>query len=138
MSSKIVQGKHVDVYEWSDPDEYLIICAKSCTLRRSFEKIETTHWSSDAREFTTGMYDWGITLEGLVTIQQINPTDKTAFDYLTYGGSKTIRMRFTDDDGNQKIIEGAVIFPDMTITGDVSSASAYTMELQGSGTLTVS
>lgn len=138
MSSKIVHGKNVDVYEWSDPDEYIIICAKSCTFTRTFDVIETTHYSSQAKEFTTGMYEWEISLDGYVTIEQINSGDKVIRDYLVYGGKQTIRVRFTDNESNEMILQGDAIFPGLSITADVADNTTFSMTLKGTGPLTVS
>lgn len=133
----IVHGKDVNVFETDGVDDFPIICAKKCSISRVYDVKETTHYASMAKEFRTGMYQWSISLEGYTTVEQINAGDKIVFDYLLYGGLKTIKMTFTSN-GVTKTLTGDVIFPDVSIEGDVADSSGYSMTLQGTGTLTLS
>lgn len=132
----LVHGKnvHLAIIE-AGPLNCPIICATSCSIERTYDVIPVTTVSSGlGREFKTGRYEWNISLKGVTTTDAIGTNDKIIFDLLLEGGTKDIEMTFTDGT-TAKTLSGTVIFPGLTIDGDVADFSTYTLELKGTGNL---
>lgn len=64
----VVLGKNIFIYSGSSGTTALIAAAKACTISKKidlFEKSSSTQ--ADAKEFTTGRYEWEISLDHLVS-----------------------------------------------------------------------
>ena len=64
----VVLGKNIFIYSGSSWTTPLIAAAKACTISKKidlFEKSSSTQ--ADAKEFTTGRYEWEISLDHLVS-----------------------------------------------------------------------
>lgn len=136
MSNKLVRGKDVLVYWAGDTIDKPIICSRSCTFTKTFEVKETTHYTSLAKEFRTGMYEWDISIDGIVTVDVLGADDATIFDFLD-GQAKDIKVVFTDGAGTDKTATGTVIPPSVSITADVADFAGYSLQLKGTGELTI-
>lgn len=64
----VILGKNIFIYSGSTGTTPLIAAAKSCTISKKidlFEKASSTQ--ADAKEFTTGRYEWEMSLDHLVS-----------------------------------------------------------------------
>ena len=141
MSDSLIHGKDVlvrlgrlEVGVWN---YYPVICSKSCTISRTSEVIETTSYASTAKEFTEGMYEWGVSLDGNISIEAINTGDFTPLSLLLPPGVQKLNVRFKAQNGNYRDMYGDVIVPNVSYSGDVADWSAFSMELKGTGPLSI-
>ncbi|HEU4901176.1 MAG TPA: hypothetical protein VFT06_00250 [Flavisolibacter sp.] len=134
MATKLVKGKDVIIYQVDGTDKP-VICAKSCTITKSWEVLETTNRTSGrGREFRNRRYEWDFSLNGIVSLD-LDGTKKGIFDFFD-GAEKDIKAVFTDGT-NTKTLTGTVIPPNISLTGDVAAFSSYSLTLKGTGDLTI-
>lgn len=64
----VVLGKNIFIYSGSSGTTALIAAAKSCTVSKKIDLIEkASSTQADAKEYTTGRYEWDLSLDHLVT-----------------------------------------------------------------------
>lgn len=136
----IVTGKNVRVLIYDNGGYRLYACATSCTITLTTSVIETSTTGSGVfATFKPQKHTWICTLEGAVNLDE--PGSLTLADLRSKQLSFTellISYERTDDDGNTYADSGTAIIISSTDTGDVNDIATFSIELQGTGTLTQS
>lgn len=117
-----------------------ILCGEDCTFRTTPEFVLTTGPTSGLfRERIKRREEWSMSVTGLTKIE--NNSSLTFFYMLSDSVRRTrhtVRITFTDEDGDSKQISGNVYIGQMDISGPASDYSRGSIELLGTGPFTVS
>jgi len=80
------------------------------------------------------LYEWTVTVSGLTKVD--NTDGQIGFFYILQqsirGTEQDIKLEFDDEDGNEQVITGPVIIPDLGINGPVSDFSSADITFEGS------
>lgn len=122
----VVLGKNIFIYSGSSGTTALIAAAKSCTVSKKIDLIEkASSTQADAKEFTTGRYEWDMSLDHLVT-------SGAPFEgLLKVGQSYTISVVI-----ESVRMTGLVICQQADISGPVGGLGKGSVKFKGNGTLT--
>ena len=136
-----VKGKDVVIEMRNDDLTYTpILCGEDCSFSRTPEFIPVTSTDSGLfREFMVRREEWSMSVNGLTKIE--NDTTLTFFYLLQTSVRrqlKTVRITFTDEDGDDKQIEGQIYIGQMDINGPEGDFAKASIEFKGSGAFTVS
>jgi len=64
----VILGKNIFIYNGATGTTKLIAAAKSCTISKKIDLIEkASSTQADAKEFTTGRYEWDVAIDHLVS-----------------------------------------------------------------------
>lgn len=132
-----IHGRDVLLSIMIDTEFYPVLCGVDMTFNCSQEVLLAT--SVDTGNFRKkrlrGLSDWNVSLSGLTKID--NTDGQVSFFYLLQqnirGSEQMIQMMFTDADGNIQVLEGVVLIPNLSISGNVNSFADASVEFEGSG-----
>lgn len=116
---------------------YPILCAEDMTFNvRQDVVLATSRTTGSARKkVLRGLYDYTVTVSGLTKVS--NADGQISFFYLLQasvrGSEQTIKLTFTDYDGNFQSITCQVIIPDLSITGPATAFSNSSITFEGTG-----
>lgn len=134
-----VFGSGVIIEMYVDPEYIPILCGNDCTFTRTPEIIETTSPSSGLwQTYMIRREGWTMNVSGLTKID--NDTALTFFYMLQTAvrrTEQTIRMTFTDIDGNDIQISGQALIGPQSVSGPATDFAQCSIEFQGSGAFTV-
>lgn len=122
----VIHGKDVKIYT----GQYLVIgAAKSCTIRKNADTIETaSSTSGTARTFVPGRTSWTVELNHIVT------TDDPKGGIPKVGNEYTLSMKVY----NTTWLSGTAICTEATVTATKGSLAQGSIKFQGTGVLTES
>jgi hypothetical protein len=132
-----IHGKNVILSAYDTTDYFPFLCATNCSISVSSEIVpKSTITSGSYRENYARIQEWGLTLEGVSTIDGPNSVFRTIMEAVRRTGLN-IEMLFTDDAGAEKALRGHVLIEDTTINGDVNAFSDYSVSFIGNGPLEI-
>ena len=138
--AEAVLGRDVIVEMLYDAIYYPILCGTDCEFVRTPEFIEkTTTTSGLFREFAVRREEWSVSVSGVTKVE--NDAALTFFYMLQNGVRRvqqTIRITFTDIDGDDKQISGNVLIGTSSISGPYSDFANCSIELKGTGAFVIS
>lgn len=119
----VIHGKYVKIYAGGN---LVISAAKSCTIRKNADTIETASTTSGtARTFVAGRTNWTIELNHLVTY------DENTGGIPKVGSQYTLSVKV----GTTSVLTGSAICVEATITATKGSISQGSIKFQGTGEL---
>lgn len=122
----VIHGKYVQIYAGSS---LVISAAKSCTIRKNADTIETASSNSGtARTFVAGRTSWSVELNHLVTYDD----NKGGIPKVGNQYSLVIKV------GTTTILSGSAICTEATITATKGAISQGSIKFQGTGALSES
>jgi hypothetical protein len=122
----VVLGKNIFIYSGDSGTTALIAAAKSCTVSKRVDLIEkASSTQADAKEFTTGRYEWEIAMDHLVT------TDAPFDGLLKVGTEYTLSVMI----GSTRKT-GKAICQQADISGPEGSLAKGNVKFKGNGALT--
>lgn len=132
-----IHGKDVLVSLKIDTEFYPVLCATDMSFNCTQEVVLAT--SADTGKWRKkrlrGLSEWNVTVNGVSKIG--NSDGQVSFFYLLQenirGSEQTIQIMFEDSDGNTQVLEGVVIIPSLSITGNVSSFADVSVLFEGAG-----
>ena len=128
----VILGKNVFIYSGSASTDKtaVIAAAKSCTFSTKRELIEKASSTQGvAKEFTTGRYEWDVTIQHLV----VSDSEFQAVDKLKEGSTVTISVYI-----NGKRRYGTAICTQADISGAVGGIATGSATFKGTGELSSS
>jgi hypothetical protein len=135
-----VKGENVTVGFKIGDDFYDVLCGVDCDFTNEVELIPITGpTSSTFEEIMPRKEKWAVTVNGVTKIE--NDTALTFFYLLQTSVRRqrqTIRMTFTDEDGDSKQIEGNVYIGNSNISGPISDYANSNIEFRGTGPYVIS
>lgn len=134
-----VLGRNAVLEMLVNGEYYPVLCATDCRFTRTPEFITKTTTSSGLfREFMVRREEWSMSVSGLTKIQ--NDAAITFF-YLLQNSVRrlevAVRITYTDDTGDSKMISGNVLIGQMEINGPISGFSEASIEFKGTGAYSV-
>lgn len=122
----VIHGKYVQIYAGSS---LVISAAKSCTIRKNADTIETASSSSGtARTFVAGRTSWTVELNHLVTYDD----NKGGIPKVGNQYSLVIKV------GTTTVLSGTALCTEATINATKGSLSQGSIKFQGTGELSES
>lgn len=133
---KVLTGKQGVVSIRIDGVFVPVFCATDFSYQYDHEEILTTSRNSGTSvDRETRLHDWSITVSGLTKVD--NSDGQISFFWLLTqsirGTKQTIRIRYTDADGNVKNITGTVLIKQGQIASAVSGFSVASQTFPGCG-----
>ena len=126
----VILGKNVFIYSGISGSTAVIAAAKSCTFSTKRELIEKASSTQGvAKEFTTGRYEWDVTIQHLV----VSDSEFQAVDKLKEGSTVTISVYI-----NGKRRYGSAICTQADISGAVGGIATGSATFKGTGELSSS
>lgn len=123
----VILGRNVFIYSGSSGASAVIAAAKSCTFSLKRELIEKASTSQGtAKEFTTGRYEWDVTIQHLV----VSGNEFQAVDKLKEGSTVTISVYI-----NGKRRYGSAICTQADISGAMGGIATGSASFKGTGVL---
>lgn len=132
----VILGKNVFIYSGNSGSTAVIAAAKSCTFSTKRELIEKASSTQGvAKEFTTGRYEWDVTIQHLVVSggTTAKPNEFQAVDILKEGSTVTISVYI-----NGKRRYGSAICTQADISGAVGGIATGSASFKGTGELSSS
>lgn len=134
-----IQGKNAILFGYLSGVYYPI----GCEIEFTYEYLnELTTWTDvnagSFRKYEVRISDGTASLSGVVTSS--NGSTLSIFHYLQEAIRRTpqnIKMVWTDDDGVDKVITGVFLIKSIPIVSQQGDYSKFTLELQGSGGITI-
>ena len=118
----IVQGRRIKIY---NNNAVLIAAAKSCTIHKQSEAIETSDSTNQsAKTYIAGRSGWSIDLSYLVTT--------TTGGILLVGNSYNVRVKLD----STTVLSGTAICTSADVVATVGNLAQGSIKLQGTGALT--
>lgn len=137
----IVRGGSVRLYAYNTDGYYLFACASEVSLTEDTEVLSTTSPASGKfRTFKTRLSDWKLSLKGVLFLRSQTETRWVALDLFTDAIRKNglaIKMVFTDESGYEKTMTGNVFIPSKSINASASMMAKFDIQMQGSGSYTL-
>lgn len=122
----VIHGKYVQIYAGSS---LVISAAKSCTIRKNADTIETaSSTSGTARTFVAGRTSWTVELNHLVTYDD----NKGGIPKVGNQYSLVIKV------GTTTVLSGTAICTEATINATKGSLSQGSIKFHGTGELSES
>lgn len=137
----LVFGKNVTVFKYdADVDVWVpYACARSCSLPISTGVLETSITGSGKfKTFLPTANSFTGTLEGLMTLEKINTIGIA--DLIALQLAQTIllmRFEYQDDDSHTFTMEASFIITGSTVTSSFDNVTTFSVDLQGTGALTL-
>ena len=139
----LVNGKDAIVYidEGGSTEQKIIGCFRSATLTMESEMMETSiTGQGNSATFVPAKQSFSVSLEGLLFI------DKEGLKYTTYNFIDaqqnerllTVEFSYEDTSGNFLSVSGSGYIKSNGITNSFDNNATFTVEIQGTGSLTVS
>lgn len=135
----LIRGDNVIIYIYDGGLWKPVVCGRSCTLNTQAESIETSITGSGAwRTYEYTALTWTASLEGLIYLQKTNSLSTSDLRAMQYGRVKILmRYQRTDTAGNVYLEEGYGLITGISDTGDTGSAATFSLEIRGTGPLTI-
>jgi predicted secreted protein len=136
----LIRGENVIIYVYDDGQWKPIICGKSCSLTTVAETIETSITGSGQwRTYEYAGFTWTVSMDGATFLDGENQLSLQDIRLMQYGKEKLlIRYQRTDESSNVYLEQGTVLITNVSDTGAMDDMNLFTIELQGSGPLTIS
>jgi len=135
MAQEAVWGQDVVLSIYVGGSYYPIFCATDCTYQCAAEFIEKTGpESGGARQWMRRLEEHTSTVTGLTKIE--NGTTVTFFYMLQLAvrrAAQTFKMTFTNENGDEYIINGEGLIGTMGINGPATDWSNATLEIRWNG-----
>jgi type II secretory pathway pseudopilin PulG len=135
MPTGIVRGEQVLLKFFNGTDYLPFACARTITYNLVQKLIpKSTIGSGDFEEFEVSSLSWNFTLEGVMYLQK--PSFVDAEDMLDIWLAKNpvlIVFFITDTQGNQILMNGSALLPQLSPTGSVNNVGSITITGQGTG-----
>ena len=131
-----VFGNNVQVYLLISGVYYPALCGTDCSFKEEKEQVEaSTITSGSFKEWRVRMISWSIDVSGL---SKINNTDgQIAYFYLLQASvrmeAQTIKVKFTDAEGNTTEINGTCYILNSSITGPAANFANASITFLGTG-----
>lgn len=130
-----IRGEDVSIELLFNDTYYPVLCGTDCVFNRIPEFIYSTNPSSGLfKSKKIRREEWNMSVSGLTKAE--NDASLTFF-YLLQNAVRrltlSIRMTFTDPDGNSKSISGNVLIGNMSINGSSTDFANATIEFEGTG-----
>lgn len=119
----VIHGKDIQIFGASG---VLIACAKSCTIHRSADTIETASTSQTDKSYIPGRSSWSIDLAYFIS--------SGLSGMLMVRGTYTINVKVN---GSQ-VATGTAICTECDIQGPMGNLATGSIKLQGTGPLNIS
>jgi predicted secreted protein len=135
----LIKGENCIFYVYDDGQWKPIICARSGSFNTTAETIETSITGTGVwRTYEYTALTWTATVEGLIYLDGTNELTASDLRAMQYSRTK-ILLRFTRTDtaGNVYTDEGNALITGITDSGDLNSAQQFSVELKGTGPLTI-
>lgn len=135
----LIRGDNVILYVYDGGLWKPVVCGRSCTLNTTADTIETSITGSGAwRTYEYTALTWTASLEGLIFLQKTNTLSTPDLRAMQYGRIKILmRYQRTDESGNVYLEEGYALITNISDSGDTGSAATFSLELKGTGPLTI-
>lgn len=118
----IIHGRDIKILNSSSTA--LIACAKSCTIRRHSDSIETASDSDNtSKHYVAGRKEWSIDLQYFVSTDGVTLEEGTTYN---------IQVKI----GTTSTWTGTVLCTDCEVTGTIGNLSQGSIKLLGNGPLT--
>ena len=135
----LVRGENCIFYIYDDGQWKPIICARSGSFTTSAETIETSITGTGSwRTYEYTSLTWSATFDGLIFLDGTNQLTVSDIRALQYARTK-ILLRFTRTDTANNVYteEGYAIITGVSDSGDYQSAQQFTLDMRGTGPLTI-
>lgn len=135
---KVIEGNNVVIFIRNGGVFYPALCGIQVTLEATTEEILTTTRTSGIYRTRTGrIIDWRVNFSGLTKID--NSDGEIGFFWMLerIGTVQYIRIRYRDEAGNERNVEGNVLLKDQRITSTVGGFAIPDLTFPGSGKFTV-
>jgi predicted secreted protein len=138
----IVTGKNVAVQDYIESvDDYITIgCATTMSYEFSNEIILKTDANAGLfRKKRIRMSDFRGSVQGIMDSES-TPTRLTCWHFLQEAirrSERQMRFVFTDELGNDKIIEGKFLVAALSYAADVAAFTDFDLQLEGTGGITI-
>jgi hypothetical protein len=120
---------------------YPFACLQEVSLSVSTELIPTTTVDSGIyRTFEPRLSEWKISASGVLVLRDLIDSYNFPLESILYQIRRDgydIRLLWTDTSGYVRQIEGHVFIPESTFTGTAGQIGKWSIEMQGSGALTI-
>ena len=128
-------GNNVIVSLFIDAVPYPIFCGTDMSLRVRQDIVLATSANTGLarKKKLRGLYEWTVTVSGLTKVD--NTDGQISWFYLVQqsvrGEELDIKIEFDDEDGNEQVITGTAIIPDLGINGPTSEFSSAEVTFEG-------
>jgi hypothetical protein len=132
-----IHGNDVILYLLVDAVYYPILCATDMNFSVKQDVVLATSANTGIarKKKLRGLYEWTVTTSGLTKVN--NNDGQISFFYILQesvrGTEQEIKIEFDDEDGNEQVITGTVIIPDLSISAPTSDFSSADITFEGSG-----
>ena len=116
---------------------YPILCATDMEFRVKQDVVLATSANTGIarKKRLRGLYEWTVTTSGLTKVN--NNDGQISFFYILQesvrGTEQEIKIEFDDEDGNEQVVTGTVIIPDLGITAPATDFSSSDITFEGTG-----
>lgn len=130
-----VQGKNIILYKSVGSTNTAFACSTNCTFNVQVSQKDVTSQSSAwFNEFKIDVASWGVTCEGIVTLDGYSYADMLA----TQLARTSINIKFSIDNGTSVVVlGGTAIITSISINAPYKDISTYSISLQGVGAYTI-
>ena len=126
----VTLGKNVLIYSGASSTTPVIAAAKSCTVSTRRDLIEKASSTQGvAKEFTTGLYEWDVSLDHLVVSDNSNK-EFQGVDILKQGDTVSLSIYI-----NGKRRSGSAICTQADLSAPVNGLATGSVKFKGTGQL---
>lgn len=135
----LIRGENVVIFLFDGDQWKPVICGKSCSITTVAETIETSiTGSGNWRTYEYAGFTWSANIEGATNLDQDNTITLNDFRLKQRDREKIqIKYQRTDQDSNVYTDQGYALITNVSDSGAIDDLNLYTIELQGSGPLTL-